>query len=87
MASGCVVVATDVGAVSEVVRDGENGCLIPDGTDAEIADAIIRKLAWLATHRSELVRMRDRAWADSQGRTWKDTARLLQELLDRAVVH
>ena len=42
MAVGVPVVATDVGGVSRVVRDGENGLLVPSGSLAAIRDGILR---------------------------------------------
>jgi glycosyltransferase involved in cell wall biosynthesis len=41
---GTPVVATAVGGVPEVVRDGENGLLVPPGSPAALADAIDRVL-------------------------------------------
>jgi glycosyltransferase involved in cell wall biosynthesis len=42
LAVGTPVVATAVGGVAEVVRDGENGLLVPAGDAAALADAIER---------------------------------------------
>jgi glycosyltransferase involved in cell wall biosynthesis len=42
LAVGCPVIATAVGGVPEVVRDGANGLLVPPGDAAELADAIER---------------------------------------------
>ena len=42
LAVGCPVIATAVGGVPEVVRDGENGLLVPPGDSAALADAIER---------------------------------------------
>jgi glycosyltransferase involved in cell wall biosynthesis len=39
------VISTDVGGVAEVVRDGENGLLVPSGDPAALADAIRRYFA------------------------------------------
>jgi glycosyltransferase involved in cell wall biosynthesis len=44
LAAGTPVVATDVGGVAEVVRDGENGLLVPAGDAAALAAAIERAL-------------------------------------------
>ncbi len=40
MAAGLPVVATDVGAVSEVVRDGETGFLVPPGDERALTRAL-----------------------------------------------
>jgi glycosyltransferase involved in cell wall biosynthesis/predicted ATP-grasp superfamily ATP-dependent carboligase len=45
MAAGVPVVATRVGAASEVIRDGENGLLVPPAEPAALADAVCRLLA------------------------------------------
>jgi glycosyltransferase involved in cell wall biosynthesis len=42
LAAGTPVIATDVGGVAEVVRDGENGLLVPAGDAAALADAVRR---------------------------------------------
>ena len=42
LAVGMPVLATSVGGVSEIVRDGENGLLVPAGDAAAVARAIER---------------------------------------------
>jgi glycosyltransferase involved in cell wall biosynthesis len=42
LAVGCPVIATAVGGVPEVVRDGENGLLVPPRDSAALAAAIAR---------------------------------------------
>jgi glycosyltransferase involved in cell wall biosynthesis len=44
MAAGAPVVATGVGGVPEIIRDGENGLLVPAGQPAPLADALLRLL-------------------------------------------
>lgn len=44
MASGLPVVATHVGGIVEIVRDGENGLLVPPNAPTQLAEAIIRLL-------------------------------------------
>lgn len=44
MAAGKPVVATPVGGIPEVVRDGETGLLVPPGDPGRLAEALIRLL-------------------------------------------
>ena len=45
LAVGCPVIATAVGGVPEVVRDGENGLLVPPGDAKALGEAIARFFA------------------------------------------
>jgi glycosyltransferase involved in cell wall biosynthesis len=45
LAVGTPVLATAAGGVAEVVRDGENGLLVPSGDGAALADAVHRFVA------------------------------------------
>ena len=67
MRQGAVVIGTDVGAVSEVVRHGENGVIVPLST--AVADCL-SALARLSQDRALLRRLSDRAAADMDGRDW-----------------
>ena len=53
LAVGTPVVATAVGGVTEIVRDGENGLLVPPGDADALGDAV-RKLLGDATLRDQL---------------------------------
>ena len=44
MAAGRAVIATDVGALGEIVRDGENGLIVPAGDATRLAEAMARIL-------------------------------------------
>ncbi|HEX5165029.1 MAG TPA: glycosyltransferase [Thermomicrobiales bacterium] len=44
MAAGAPVVATRVGGVPEIIRDGDNGLLVPAGQPVPLADALLRLL-------------------------------------------
>jgi glycosyltransferase involved in cell wall biosynthesis len=41
MASGKAIAATSVGQIKDVIRNGDNGLLVPAGDEAALADAII----------------------------------------------
>ena len=68
MRSGVVPVATDVGAVREVLRDGENAVLL-DGEDV-VAQAV-GALRRLAGEEALLARLSAQAQADMAGRDWE----------------
>jgi glycosyltransferase involved in cell wall biosynthesis len=62
------VIAADAGAVPELVRDGENGLLVPFGDVPSLADAIARllddrQLAQALGERGYELAMRDYTWA------------------------
>lgn len=48
---GCVPIATDVGAVSELITHGQSGYLVPDGDDSNVSDAIVALIDALAQER------------------------------------
>lgn len=65
-------VASDVGSLSEVVRDGETGVLVPPGSATALADA----LEYVLDHPEENERLREGAVADAAGRfSWEAIAR------------
>jgi glycosyltransferase involved in cell wall biosynthesis len=45
MASGLPIVATAIAGSEELVREGENGCLVPSGEAPALADALARLIA------------------------------------------
>ncbi len=62
--AGLPVVASDTGALSDLVRDGGNGFLIPPGDPDGLAGALV----WLADHRDRLSALG--AEAQVRGTTW-----------------
>lgn len=71
MAMGKVVVASNVGALEEMIRDGETGLLFEKGDRAALADAI-RRVATNPDLRSRLA-ANARAWVEAE-RTWATAA-------------
>jgi glycosyltransferase involved in cell wall biosynthesis len=45
MAAGCAPIATAVGGIPDVVRDGENGLLVPPRSPQRLAEALASLLA------------------------------------------
>ncbi|WP_071675556.1 glycosyltransferase [Nioella nitratireducens] len=80
MRAGAVVVATDVGAISEVVCDGHTGILIPDSDDISRA---LDALADLAGDRDRLGKMAGRAIDMARHRTWHAATQGLSDALDQ----
>jgi glycosyltransferase involved in cell wall biosynthesis len=78
MRAGAVIIATDVGATAEVVRDGETGVLLPDATAA--ADCL-QALHILSQDRTALATISENAYAEARNRDWRTaTAGLAKRL-------
>jgi glycosyltransferase involved in cell wall biosynthesis len=82
MAHGCIVVATDVGAVGELVADGVNGFLCPSsGSDDVIARAALERFKTVLSDLSGCRKMRRLATETAMNFTWDQVAAQLKELL------
>jgi glycosyltransferase involved in cell wall biosynthesis len=77
MAAGVPIVASDLPALREVLRDGENALLVPPGDPAAVAKAIARLLADPGLAR----RLAARAWEEASVYTWDARAAQLLEFL------
>ena len=75
--AGRPVVGSAVGGITEAVRDGENGLLVPPGDPAALAAAIVRALE------PELLKRLTRGAADAASSfTWESLVDAVEELVD-----
>jgi len=82
MAHGCVVVATDVGAVGELVVDGMNGFLCPSsGSDDAVARAALDQVKIVLADPSGCREIRRRATETAMEFTWDQVTANLEEFL------
>ncbi|SFX56367.1 glycosyltransferase family 4 protein [Marinospirillum alkaliphilum] len=90
LASGLPVVAFDRAAASELIRDQENGCLIPCQSTQRDILFVARSVA-LAVNDQQLLAMGHRATQGMQGQGWEQISesfyRLLQTSLNKAPGH
>ena len=87
MASAVPVVATRVGGLPDLIRDGETGVLVPPGAAAPLADAVIALLRdTTARERLGRAARSDAATRFSVERLVADTSRLYERLVSEAGV-
>ncbi len=82
MAAGVPVVATDSGAIRDLITDGDEGFLVPVGDADALADRIARLAADPALRARQGARGRSRAERDHRIET---TAERFQDLLTTLV--
>jgi glycosyltransferase involved in cell wall biosynthesis len=81
-AKGTPVVASNLGAMAEVVDDGRTGLLFRAGDAADLA----AKVEWMASHPAEVRRMREEARAEFLAKyTAERNYRALMEIYERAI--
>ncbi|MHC4755848.1 MAG: glycosyltransferase family 4 protein [Planctomycetota bacterium] len=82
MSMGRIVLVSDVTAMAEVVRDGENGLLFEKGS----RDDFVRKLSEIIDKQADLAKLGVRARADVlAGYTWEVSRRKLQGVYESLV--
>jgi glycosyltransferase involved in cell wall biosynthesis len=79
LASGLPILATTNCAAADLIREGEQGWIVP----IRSPDKIIERLHWCDTHREELARVVSNAYQASSSFDWKDTARQAEANLTR----
>ncbi|REG26867.1 glycosyltransferase involved in cell wall biosynthesis, partial [Paracoccus versutus] len=79
MRSGVIPIATDAGAVTEVLRPWENGVVLSQ--DETVAEAL-SALARLAADPDLVLRLSARARADMEGRDWESVIKPLTQRLE-----
>ena len=85
---GCVVIATDVGAVGEAVLDGEDGLLVRDTADHLVVAGFVERLARLARDPAGLLATLARGAAvRASGVTWEANLAPFLAALDELVGH
>lgn len=78
MAAGVLCICADSGAISEIIRDGENGILIHDSNSAELRDCL-EKIVGL--EEENYYRMRNTAREDSERYSIEKFSRTLDSVL------
>lgn len=85
MACGRPMVATDVGGISEILKDGQTGILVPPKNADQLAEALIQLMV---NHPHQLDIMGEKAYRASQTLTWNENAKkmvaIYQQELSRA---
>jgi glycosyltransferase involved in cell wall biosynthesis len=82
MASGLAVVATPVGAVEDIVTDGETGLLVPPANDGALSEALaklvqdkdLRQRLGAAAQRFQMAHLAIGPYADTISAIWKEAA-------------
>jgi glycosyltransferase involved in cell wall biosynthesis len=83
MSFGSLVVATNVGAIDEVIEDGVNGFLIDsDSPEEEIVAAISNRIAGIGSQAIACDRIREEAVRTAMSFTWHDAAEHLTALVE-----
>jgi len=83
MASGKAVIASAMGQIKEVVRDGENGLLVPAGDETALVDALTRLIE------DETLRMNlgKQAREDAvNGHSWSQYLKRLENVFNEAIL-
>ena len=80
MAGQVPIVSTDIPAIREILRPGENAWLVPPGDPKALA----KGLQYLLENPASAERLAKQAWRDVQQYTWKRRAAAILRLLEGA---
>jgi glycosyltransferase involved in cell wall biosynthesis len=86
MAHGCVVVATDVGAVSELIDNGRTGYLVSNDRDEEVAPRATDLIERIIADNTGSIDLRRQAVAAAWRFSWDAAARALLSFLPEAAI-
>jgi glycosyltransferase involved in cell wall biosynthesis len=86
MAHGCVVVATDVGAVAELVENTKNGFLLADASDVEVATEAAEVIQSILRDDTGNALMRQAAVTTAWAHSWDTAARSILEFLPKQIM-
>ena len=83
MASGCITIGTAGEGIADLIRDGENGFLVPP----DDSGAIVKVVEWCLDHPKEAAAIAERGRSAAFGLTWKKNAaeylNLFESLIER----
>ena len=85
MRVGVVPLVTRVGAVHEIVADGDTGLIVDNGPRHAVVDAMLDRLRGLCNDRALLLMLAERAAQAASAYDWDATARVVVERLDKLV--
>ena len=77
--AGAVMIATDVGAIREILQDGVNGVLLPE---PKAISGAVEALKRFSLRRGELERLSDAGVEEMQNRSWTANVEPLVRVLD-----
>jgi glycosyltransferase involved in cell wall biosynthesis len=83
MSRGLPVISTDMAGASDLVREGENGLIIPAGDDA----ALLQALTWCLNNRAPLFEMREVALATAKNYQWHDYRKQFIDTVTKGLGH
>jgi D-inositol-3-phosphate glycosyltransferase len=82
MACGTPVIASEVGGLAYLVRDGETGFTIPDREP----DMLCEKISWLLSDVQLHEKMSDQAAEYAQDYAWEKIAKQIVELYEKMLI-